>query len=95
MQGQRDKVDKILFILVILQHSRASNSKINCTIWPKFELARDFMPVLKTCKFEALAITIERAVSQIRSNIYLFRTEGQVTLRRIVQYGQNSKVSKI
>ena len=32
--------------------SRAANSVVSGPIWPKFELARDFMHVLITCKFK-------------------------------------------
>ena len=31
---------------------KEGNSKTNCIIWPIFELAQDFMPVLHICKFE-------------------------------------------
>ena len=35
------------------RHSRASNnSEVNSPIWPEFELIRDLMAVLVTCKFE-------------------------------------------
>ena len=37
------------------QHSRASNSKTNCTIWPKFKFFRKFMPVHEICKFDKVA----------------------------------------
>ena len=32
--------------------SRAPNSEGSDLIWPKFEIVRDFMPVLITCKFD-------------------------------------------
>ena len=34
------------------RHSRASNTKVSSLIWPKFELIREFMAVLATCKFD-------------------------------------------
>ena len=34
------------------RRSRAANSVISGPIWPKFELVRDFMPVLVTCKYK-------------------------------------------
>ena len=34
------------------RRSRAANSVVSGLIWPKFELARDFMHVLVTCKYE-------------------------------------------
>ena len=37
---------------IFFRHSRAANSVVSCLIWPKFELVRDFMYVLVTCKYE-------------------------------------------
>ena len=34
------------------EHSRANNSAVKSPTWSKFELIRDFMPVLITCKFD-------------------------------------------
>ena len=34
------------------RHSRAANSIVSGPIWPKFELVRDFMHVLVTCKYK-------------------------------------------
>ena len=34
------------------RHSRTSNFEMNSPIWSKFELVRDFMPVLVACKFD-------------------------------------------
>ena len=36
----------IISLWELFRHSRASNSKGNVQIWPKFKLLRDFMPVL-------------------------------------------------
>ena len=36
----------------IFRRSRAPNSVVSGPIWPKFELDRDIMPVLVTCKLE-------------------------------------------
>ena len=33
------------------RRSRAANSVVSGPIWPKFELVRDFMHVLVTCKY--------------------------------------------
>ena len=43
----------------IFHCSRASNSKENDPTWPKFELVRDFMPLLDTCKFEGVALKLK------------------------------------
>ena len=38
----------------IFRGSRAANSVVIGPIWPKFELVRDFMHVLVTCKYNKL-----------------------------------------
>ena len=35
-----------------LRRSRTANSVVSGLIWPKFELIRDFMHVLVTCKYK-------------------------------------------
>ena len=76
--------------------SMASNSEVNDLTWPKFELVRDFMPLLDTCKFEEIVIKTEGAMPRRMSSFFVFLflfffffliAQGQVTLRRIVQYG--------
>ena len=42
-------------------------------LWQKFELVRDFIPVMDTCKFEKLAINWKR------SNMGFCSTQGKVT----------------
>lgn len=75
------------------QPSRSSNFKINS--WYGLELVRNSIPVLDTCKFEKLAIQTEGALSRTMANMGSFSTEGQVTLRQIIQYGRNSNLSEI
>ena len=41
----------IISLWEMFQMLKAPNS-VGCPIWPKFELVRDFMPALVTCKFE-------------------------------------------
>ena len=48
--------------MAFLRHSGASNSKVNSPIWPEFELIRDYMTVLVTCKFEDDSIKSEGAI---------------------------------
>ena len=36
----------------VFRCSRAANSKVNGPIWPKFELVKDIMHVLVTCKYK-------------------------------------------
>ena len=42
-------------------HSRAANSAVLGPIWPNFELVRDLMDVLLTCKYEEDPIKNEGA----------------------------------
>ena len=64
----------------IFCHSRASNSKANIPVWPKFELRRDFMPVMITCKFDEDPIKIDGTIDQTRPNMGFFGTQWQVIL---------------
>ena len=41
-----------LHVWEIFRRSRAANSVVSGQIWPKFELVRDFMHVLVTCKYK-------------------------------------------
>ena len=43
------------------RHSRAANSAVLGPIWPNFELVRDVMDVLVTCKYEEDPIKNEGA----------------------------------
>ena len=45
---------------LFFRRSRAPNSIGSGPTWPKFELVRDFMPVLVTCKFEKYLIKNNR-----------------------------------
>ena len=49
----------IISLWKIFRRSRAANSVVSSPIWPKFELVRDSMHVLVTCKYE---------MDRIRSN---------------------------
>ena len=42
----------IISLWEIFRRSRAANSVVSCPIWPKFELVREFMDVLVTCKYK-------------------------------------------
>ena len=54
-----------------------SPGAMNCTMWLKFELVRDVIPVLDTCKFEEVAIKNKGAMPRTMSNMDLFSTPGQ------------------
>ena len=44
--------------------SRASTSADNNPTWPKFEMVRDFMPVLDICKFEQVVIKTQGSMTR-------------------------------
>ena len=44
----------------MFRRSRAANSVVSGPIWPKFELVRDFMHVLVTCKYKKDLIKNDR-----------------------------------
>ena len=44
----------IISLSEIFRRSRAANSVVSGPIWPKFELFRDFMHVLFTCKYKEI-----------------------------------------
>ena len=73
-----------------IRHSRTSNTKINILSWPKFELIREFMAVLATCKFDEDPIKIEGTIDRTRSNMGFFGSQGQVTPKWKVWSGRNS-----
>ena len=75
--------------------SRASNSEVNDLTWPKFQLVRDFMPLLDTCKFEEVVIKTQEAMPRTMSNMFFIITQGQVTLRGVVQMTEISNLSEI
>ena len=66
------------------RHSRATNTKVNILIWPKFELIREFMADLATSKFDEDPIKIEGTIDRTRSNMGFFGSQGQVTPKRKV-----------
>ena len=72
------------------RHSRASNTKVNSLIWPKFELIREFMAVQATCKFDKDLIKIKGTIDQTRSNMDFFGSQGQVTPKWKVWSGRNT-----
>ena len=74
------------------QHSRASNSKRNSPIWPEFEIVRDFMPVLLTCK---LAEDPFKTKGAIMSTTFFSGAQGQVTPKSMDRCGRNSNSSEI
>ena len=50
----------VISLWEIFSRSRAANSIVSGPIWPKFELVRDFMHVLVTCKYKKYRIKNNR-----------------------------------
>ena len=64
---------------------KGSNSAVLCPIWPKFELVRDIMTVLVTCKNEKDPIKKESARVLATLNIDFSDSQGQVTPHSVVR----------
>ena len=79
---------------LIFHHSRASNSKVNIPIWPKFKLRQDFMPVLVTCKLDEDPIKIEGTIDRTRSNMGFF-WHSRAGINSHSRAGINSKVNSL
>ena len=77
------------------RRSRVANSTVLGPIWPNFELVRDVMDVLVTCKYEEDPIKNEgaRVVTTLYSNFS--DAQGQITLELVVVYIRNLNPSKL
>ena len=77
------------------RRSRAANSAVLGPIWPNFELVRDVMDVLVTCKYEEDPIKNEgaRGLTTLYSNFS--DAQGQITLVLVVVSGRNLNSSKL
>ena len=75
------------------RRSRADNSAVLGPIWPNFELVRDVMDVLVTCKYEEDPFKNEgaRVITTLYSNFS--DAQGQITL--VLVSGQNLNSSKL
>ena len=61
---------------VLVKHSRAANSAVHGRIRTNFELFRDIMVVLHTCKNEEDPIKIEEARVLTRLYVFFQRLKG-------------------
>ena len=55
IKNERANIEALFSIISlwdIFRRSRVANSVVSVSIWPKFELVRDFMHVLVTCKYK-------------------------------------------
>ena len=69
--------------------ARAANSAVLGPIWPNFELVRDLMDVLVTCKNEEDPIKNEGARVVTTLYINISDVQGQITLVLVVVSGRN------
>ena len=74
---------------------RASNSAVRGPIWPNFELVRDVIDVLVTCKHEENPIKNEGARVLTTLYINVSYAQGQMTLELVVVSGRNLNSSKL
>ena len=75
--------------------SRAANSTVLGPIWPNFELVRDVMGVLVTCKYEEYPIKNEGARVDTTLCSNFSDAQGQITLVLVSVSGQNLNSSKL
>ena len=77
------------------RRSRAANSAVLGPIWQNFELVRDVMDVLVTCKYEEDPIKNEgaRVITTLYSNFS--DAQGQITLMLVWVSGRNLNSSKL
>ena len=74
---------------------RAAISAVLGPIWPNFELVRDVMNVLITCKYEEDPIKNRGAIVVTTLYVNFSDAQGQVTLESVVVSGRNLNSSKI
>ena len=77
------------------RRSRAANSAALSPIWPNFELVRNFMVVLHTCKNEEDPYKNEGA--RVFTTLYIIFSDaqGQITPGSVVVSGRNLNSSKL
>ena len=80
---------------VFYRRSRAFNSAVLGPIWPNFELVRDVMDVLVTCKYEEYPIKNEGA--RVDTTLYsnFSDAQGQITLVLVSVSGRNLNSSRL
>ena len=79
----------------ISRRSRAANSAVLGPIWSNFELVRDAIDVLVTCKFEE--DPIKNRCARVFTTLYVnfSDAQGQITLESVVVSGRNLNLSKL
>ena len=77
------------------RRSRAANSAVLSPIWPNFELVRNVMDVLVTCKYEEDPIKNEGAGVDITLYSNFLDAQGRITLVLVSVSGRNLISSKL
>ena len=85
----------ILSLLEFFKRSRAANSAVLGRIWLKFELVRDIIDVLLTCKYEEDPIKNEGARVLTRLYDIFSNAQGQRTPKSAAEFCPNSNSSKL
>ena len=81
---------------VFFRRSRAANSAVLGQIWLQFELVRDIIDVLVTCKYEEDPIKNEGARVLTRLyDVFFSDTHGQLTPKSAAEFCPNSNSSKL
>ena len=75
---------------VFFKPSRAANSAVRGRILPDFELVRDIMVVLHTCKNEEDPIKNEDVRVITRLYVFFSDAQGQLTPKSVVEFCRNS-----
>ena len=75
--------------------SRAANSTVLGPIWSNFELIRDVIDVLVTCKNEEDSIKNEGAIVFTTLYINFSDAQGQITPKSVMVSGRNLNSSKL
>ena len=80
---------------IFSRSSRAANSAVLGPIWPNFELVRDVIDVLVTCKYEE--DPIKNRGARVFTTLYVnfSDAQGQITLKSVVVSGRNLNSSKL
>ena len=77
------------------RRSRAANSTVLGGIWLKFELVRDIVDILVTCKYEEDQIKNEGASVLTRLYDVFSDAQGHLTLKSAAESCSNSNSSKL
>ena len=88
-------ISPIISLWDFSKHPRAANSAVLGPIWPNFELVRDVMDVLTTCKYEE--DLIKNRGARVFTTLYInfSDAQGQITLESVEVSGRNLNSSKL